>query len=952
MNTLFKLIPWFFQTSYPPPPASTPTPSFWEANGDKIIVAVITAILVLLLSESLKALLKKVGGGLERAWQAAGFSFEKRYLHALAAGHQHLKLIGIYDKAALNPPRLQNVFISLRMASAAAGQDDPRFAWEKLFDDEHKSIVILGQPGAGKTTLLDYLILIFTGHLAYPLRKKLGAPLPLYARLRDLNTPQGARALLEVLQAPASTGLRSLPPAGFFERRLRDKDCVVLLDGLDEVLDPAAHQRAVEEIQHLAGEYPGNRLIITCRVAGWNNQLPGFQVYEVQEFDRDDIQHFIANWYSEVLRTQAVNALGPKPSPDDQQQAEVDAAAEARQEAAALWGALRQNENLLRIARTPLILSLITLVHKTRRDLPKGRARLYGECLDVLLEKWDMEDKRLKIPDSPALEDKLAALKTIALHYLNEGVLDLDKNDLEELVAPLLPTFTVKVTPTIFIEQIIQRSGVLIEQAIGRYGFAHRALHDYLSACAIVDQNNDALLLRHAAEERWREVLLIAIRLVKTRARAESLLGALLNQSSESPASLAMAGWSLAEGVAVKPELRTAVRERLVARLEQTETTSDMGMLTGALLAADPAAAADWMRAALTGRDESLRARTLNLLPELGAEAGAAFTPLLVQFIENTHEGSVLRATAAVALAKLNPERAEVVVWNALQAARQPQNDGSLKAAATWAWCELGRYGELGMVKVPAGEFLMGSDKTKDSDAYADELPQHRLYLPTFYLGKYPVTVIEWNAYLHASDRQPEYVQSSTGPENHPVRFVTWHEALAYARWHGFILPSEAEWEKAARGMDGSIYPWGDEWGDSLANTAEARQSVSRQRLLRREQRSRIAGLSTTMVGQFSPLGDSPYGCVDMCGNVWEWTRSLWGENPSNPEYHYPYNSSDGRENLQASDSIARVRRGSSFYDDRGDARCAFRLRGYPILWDGSLGFRVGVVAPISISGR
>ena len=691
------------------------------ANRDALIVGLLLLIAGVLIAKPLEALGKWLWSKLKTAFEPTRFGFEKRYLHALAAGHQHLKLIGIYDKAALNPPRLQNVFISLRLASAAAGQDDPRFAWERLFDDQHKSVVILGQPGAGKTTLLDYLILIFTGHLAghlaHPLRKKLGAPLPLYARLRDLSSPDGARSLLEVLQAPVSTGLRSLPPAGFFERRLRRKNCLVLLDGLDEVLDPTAHERAVEEIQHLAAEYPGNRLVVTCRVAGWKNQLPGFQVYEVQEFDRDDIQHFIANWYGEVLRTQAVNALGPNPAEADKQQAEEQAASEARQETKALWDSLRQNENLLRIARTPLILSLITLVHKTRRDLPKNRARLYGECLEVLLEKWDMEDKRLRIPDSPPLDEKLVALKTIALNFLTEGVLDTDVPGLQELVAPLLPTFTVKVTPKAFIEQIIQRSGVLVEQAIGRYGFAHRALHDYLSASAIVDQNNDILLLHHAAEERWREVILIAIRLVKTRARAEQLLQALLTQSSQNPASLALAGWSLAEGLGVKPELRAAVKERLLARLEQAVTASDMGLLTGALLAADPVAAADWMRAILTGRDESLRLRTLNLLPELGVEAGASFIPLLVQLLESAHEATPMRTTAALALARSNPESADAALWNALQAARQPQNDDALKAAATWAWCELGRCEDLGMVKVPAGEFLMGSDKSKDDAA-------------------------------------------------------------------------------------------------------------------------------------------------------------------------------------------------------------------------------------------
>ncbi len=924
---------YLLQTPTPPPP--TPAPSFWDANGDKIIVGVVTAIVVLLLSEPIKALFNKLGGRLERAWLALGFGFEKRYLKALAAGHQHLKLIGIYDKAALNPPRLQNVFVSLRMASAAASADSPRFPWERLFDDEHKHIVILGQPGAGKTTLLDYLILIFTGVLAHPVRKKLGAPLPLYARLRDLNAPEGARALLEVLQAPASTGLSSPPPAGFFERRLRRKDCLVLLDGLDEVLDPSVHQRAVDEIQRFAAEYPGNRLIVTCRVAGWKNQLPGFQVYEVQEFDQDDIQHFIANWYSEVLRTQAVNALGPKPTLANQQQAEGRARAESRQETAGLWNALRQNEGLLRIARTPLILSLITLVHKTRRDLPKGRARLYGECLEVLLEKWDMEDKRLKIPDSPSLDEKLAALKAIALHYLNEGVLDMEPSGLQALIARLLPAFSVKVTPEAFINQILERSGVLVEQAIGRYGFAHRALHDYLSASAIVDQGEDALLLRHAAEERWREVILIAARLVKTQGRAEALLQALLTHSGESAASLALAGWSLAEGVSVKPELRTAVKERLLSSLSRVETAGDFGLLASALLAADPPAVRDWMRAALGGGDPQAARRVLGLLPDLEVQAAGEFLPVVTSLLADSGQAIPLRTAAALALARFSPELAGEAVWQALQSARQPQNEDRLKTASTWAWCELGRCEELGLVKVPAGEFLMGSDKAKDGQADDHELPQHRLYLPVFYIAKFPSTVSDWRAYCQASGRKPEHPESLQSPENHPVVNVIWDEALAYAQWHGFALPSEAEWEKAARGTEGRIYPWGDAWQPGRANTSEFWQARAGGRL-RRLLRPQVNG-TTTPVGQFSPLGDSLFGCADMSGNVWEWTRSLLQP--------YPYRPDDGREDLKA-DGF-RVLRGGSFYYDRRYARCACRSDGGPRFWNVYRGFRVGVVSPI-----
>ncbi len=494
-------------------------------------------------------------------------------------------------------------------------------------------------------------------------------------------------------------------------------------------------------------------------------------------------------------------------------------------------------------------------------------------------------------------------------------------------------------TPEAFIQQIVERSGVLVEQAISRYGFAHRALHDYLAASAIVDQNSDAILLGRAAEERWREVILIAIRQVKPQARAEALLGALLSQSGECPASLALAGWSLAEGVAVRPALRASVTERLVTALNEVGTAGDFGLLTSALITANSTAARDWICATLTKRDSRMRQRVLGILPELDTQAASEFIPLIARLITDVEETPALRASAALALAKFNPELANSDIWAALESALRPENDYALKAAASWAWCELGRYTELGLVKVPAGEFLMGSDKNKDSDAYDNELPQHRLYLPTFYIARLPVTVGEWRAYCQASGHKPEYEVSLQGSDKHPAAFITWHESLAYAQWYGYCLPSEAEWEKAARGVDARIYPWGDSWQAGRANTREFWETRPNKWLLRLFRRE--VNAHTTPVGQFSPLGDSPYGCADMSGNVWEWTRSIYQP--------YPYQPTDGREELNGEG--LRVLRGGSFYNPRRDARCAARVRLTPVSWLDIVGFRVGVVSPIFISG-
>jgi formylglycine-generating enzyme required for sulfatase activity len=233
------------------------------------------------------------------------------------------------------------------------------------------------------------------------------------------------------------------------------------------------------------------------------------------------------------------------------------------------------------------------------------------------------------------------------------------------------------------------------------------------------------------------------------------------------------------------------------------------------------------------------------------------------------------------------------------------------------------------MVLISAGEFAMGSDPSKGEEARDNEQPQHRLHLADYYLARTPLTNAQYAAFVRATGRDaPKHWGGGAfpaGEEDHPVTRVSWNDAMAYCRWlsevtgRSYDLPSEAEWEKGARGRDGLIWPWGNEWDPWRCNSREAGPG------------------RTTPVGAY-PTGASPYGLLDTAGNVWEWTRSLFKP--------YPYKADDGREDLEA--KAVRVLRGGSFVSRSGGVRCSGRGKRGSHVHHKFGGFRIVLAAPLS----
>ena len=282
----------------------------------------------------------------------------------------------------------------------------------------------------------------------------------------------------------------------------------------------------------------------------------------------------------------------------------------------------------------------------------------------------------------------------------------------------------------------------------------------------------------------------------------------------------------------------------------------------------------------------------------------------------------------------------------------------------------------LGFVKIPEGTFLMGELEE-----------QHQVTLPAYYIARYPTTTAQFEAFVKESGCRPGEPDCLVGLPNHPVTWVSWYEAINYCNWLGeklsdiardrlaeggsdpghrqfweglregklvVTLPSEAEWEKAARGPDGRRYPWGREKPDLDRANYGAHFGEP-------------ALGTTSAVGAF-PRGATLDGVQDMAGNVWEvtrtlmgsdlldvgdgwvrsfvprwWTRSLWGKPWLGSEFGYPYDMTDGREDLEAGEKVDRAARGGSWTVDARRLRCAFRDGLPPTNRHSADGFRIAV---------
>ena len=770
----------------------------------------------------------------------------------------------------------------------------------------NRHLVILGDPGSGKSTFLSHLALCLAAYGLEPegsesecrdwLARLPGWPekeanaLPIPVVLRDLGRwlPEGVKKaephhlwdfILSRLKAQ-NLAFAAEP----LHQALEEGKAVVLLDGLDEI--PTKTQRTFirDAVAAFAWRYPRSRLAVTCRTLSYQEpawQLEGFPAFELAPFDEEKIDRFIGAWYNELAQFGVVKTE------------EAGGLARRLQEAV-------RRPDLWRLAPNPLLLTVMALVHTHKGRLPDARALLYEDTVDVLLWRWEQikaggEEgaprlRHLLLEAGRTDVDLKRVLWRLAFEAHREGgagarpeqsrrgeaLADIGELQLQKELAGLHPKESRDWAHQV-IEAMKLRAGLLLERAPEVYTFPHRTFQEYLAGVHLSAQADFARQAMQLVEEGafWREVVLLAV-------------GRLVYLAGDTDKPLALVGELCPQQVG---DDAMAWRKVWLAG----EVLVEMGV--------------NRVRDSALGRD--LAGRVSYRLADLVGEGRLS---------------PVERAAAGDALARLGDPRSGVGL----------REDG----LPDIVWYE-----------VPAGPFIMGSPD--DSLAFfGKETPQREVKLPAFRMGRYPVTNAQYAAFVAAGGYQEHrywteagwrWKGSRTGPEtyggvydlpNHPAVMVTWYEALAFCRWldeqlhqrgelpggEHVTLPTEAQWEKAARGGDGRRYPWGNEPDPNRANYDET-------------------GVGTTSAVGMFPGGASPYGVHDMSGNVWEWCRTKWRESYREP----------ADESLEG--DAPRVLRGGAFGNDEGYVRCAVRARDNPSLRGRDHGFRVVVVAPGFPSG-
>jgi formylglycine-generating enzyme required for sulfatase activity/energy-coupling factor transporter ATP-binding protein EcfA2 len=801
------------------------------------------------------------------------------YLKYLVERYRYLdfKGLGVSDRVPLRLPLLE-MYVPLkvrveapegetwnrsRLAGRAPTEEEmealgPRISEPQPILDllnEHDGLIVLGDPGSGKSTFLKFLALV--------LATGQGGSLGLQGRLPVL-LPLAAYA-----NVIAEEEIRldrfiawyyeqrgvDVPLSGVLERAFKKGSVLFLLDGLDEVRDTSLRNTVVERVRDC---------YTTHRPAGnkfvITSRIVGYR--EVRPQAEGLAECTLVDFEDEEIQdfVEKWTAAVERAASGDTSLAVM----EAEREREELLDAANRNPGVRSLAANPLLLTILAVMKRQGVTLPERRTELYQTYVETLLRSWNLV--RSLAGRSTRDLDMVETLKVLAplalrMHETSPGVGLVKEWDLHrelERIYQARGNDHPEEATRHFLEDVRDHAALLLDRGGRQYGFIHVTFQEYLAAVAL-------------AQKGQQEIRPIV-----------DALAVHVGEPAWHEVSLLTIGYL---GIVQKrDEAASAVVRELIARAPGPP--GEAVVLAGR-------AVADAGNAGVT--PACRKAVVNNLLETIRTEKVEAHR----------------RAVAGRVLAELGDPRPEVMTLDGME------------------FC-----------MVPAGPFQMGNDN-KEEALFEDEYPEHLVEVPyDFFLGRYPVSAAQFREYAEASQKQPRSPEFLRGPANAPVVWVRWHEARDFCvwltkRWHDMsllpagwsvTLPSEAEWEKAARGgleilakpQVGPIgpillssrqelnpaparrYPWGDEPDWERANFREA------------------GILERSTVGCF-PQGASPYGCEELSGNVWEWTRSLY------EPYPYPPPGSDRKLREDLGSQGHRVFRGGPFFFVSRVIRCAGR---------------------------
>ena len=386
-------------------------------------------------------------------------------------------------------------------------------------------VVITGAPGAGKTTLLKYIALTFVRTQSAKRLNINEEQLPILIALRDFSRyldtqpdgPASPDTLPQFLQCHFAEVAPHLNlPEMFFRSALDKQECVVLLDGLDEVADAEKRLRVIDMIGVFVRFHAGNRFVLSSRPRGYESEArqrlaPQFAEYAIRDFDDADMSDFAQRWYEAVTR--------------DRVGSHVAADVEAKTKADDLLTAIKADNRVRALASNPLLLSVLAMVHQRGATLPQRRTELYDECTDLLLGYWDQTKGNIANGELTAYgglsrSERRVLLEPIALwmHERGEAGQEVKAQDLEaQLVCQFQEVLgdkeeRARERAQQFLKLIIERAGLLVERENGVYAFSHLTFQEYLAARAIADRDDFVkFTLDHLHDPWWQEVVLLEV---------------------------------------------------------------------------------------------------------------------------------------------------------------------------------------------------------------------------------------------------------------------------------------------------------------------------------------------------------------------------------------------------------------------------------------------------------